>query len=393
MKYPTLDTLNVTGKTVFVRVDFNVSLDEDGNITDDARIRAALPTLNYLREKGAKLVLASHLGRPKGEVNKKYSLLPVAKRLAELLETQVVFPEDCVGMEVKKLVSEMRDKGIVLLENLRFHKGETSNDINFSEKLASLADIYVNDAFGTLHRAHASTCGMVKHFSEKAIGLLVIKEVNCLGTLLAEPERPFIVILGGAKVSDKIGVIENLMKVANKIIIGGGMAYTFLKAQGYEIGTSLLDTDHLTHAKRMLQRASAKNVEIILPVDHIIASGFTPDAQTKLVKNADDWGAFMGLDIGDESIALFTDVIKTGKTVFWNGPMGVFEMEAFQKGTNAIAKAVSEIAGMTVVGGGDSLSAVNKSGYAEKMSHMSTGGGASLEFLEGKQLPGLKVML
>ncbi|MBU1918735.1 phosphoglycerate kinase, partial [bacterium] len=324
MKYPTLDTLNVTGKTVFVRVDFNVSLDEDGNITDDARIRAALPTLNYLREKGAKLVLASHLGRPKGEVNKKYSLLPVAKRLAELLETQVVFPEDCVGMEVKKLVSEMRDKGIVLLENLRFHKGETSNDINFSEKLASLADIYVNDAFGTLHRAHASTCGMVKHFSEKAIGLLVIKEVNCLGTLLAEPERPFIVILGGAKVSDKIGVIENLMKVANKIIIGGGMAYTFLKAQGYEIGTSLLDTDHLTHAKRMLQRASAKNVEIILPVDHIIASGFTPDAQTKLVKNADDWGAFMGLDIGDESIALFTDVIKTGKTVFWNGPMGVF---------------------------------------------------------------------
>ncbi|MBU0506986.1 phosphoglycerate kinase, partial [bacterium] len=252
---------------------------------------------------------------------------------------------------------------------------------------------YVNDAFGTLHRAHASTCGMVKHFSEKAIGLLVIKEVNCLGTLLAEPERPFIVILGGAKVSDKIGVIENLMKVANKIIIGGGMAYTFLKAQGYEIGTSLLDTDHLTHAKRMLQRASAKNVEIILPVDHIIASGFTPDAQTKLVKNADDWGAFMGLDIGDESIALFTDVIKTGKTVFWNGPMGVFEMEAFQKGTNAIAKAVSEIAGMTVVGGGDSLSAVNKSGYAEKMSHMSTGGGASLEFLEGKQLPGLKVML
>ncbi|MFH1357907.1 MAG: phosphoglycerate kinase [bacterium] len=393
MKYPTLDTLNVTGKTVFVRVDFNVSLDEDGNITDDARIRAALPTLNYLREKGAKLVLASHLGRPKGEVNKKYSLLPVAKRLAELLETQVVFPEDCVGMEVKKLVSEMRDKGIVLLENLRFHKGETSNDINFSEKLASLADIYVNDAFGTLHRAHASTCGMVKHFSEKAIGLLVIKEVNCLGTLLAEPERPFIVILGGAKVSDKIGVIENLMKVANKIIIGGGMAYTFLKAQGYEIGTSLLDTDHLTHAKRMLQRASAKNVEIILPVDHIIASGFTPDAQTKLVKNADDWGAFMGLDIGDESIALFTDVIRTGKTVFWNGPMGVFEMEAFQKGTNAIAKAVSEIAGMTVVGGGDSLSAVNKSGYAEKMSHMSTGGGASLEFLEGKQLPGLKVML
>jgi 3-phosphoglycerate kinase len=393
MKYPTLDTINVTGKTVFVRVDFNVSLDDDGNITDDARIQAALPTINYLRNKGAKLVLASHLGRPKGEVNKKYSLLPVAKRLAEVLETQVVFPEDCVGMEVKKLVSEMRDKGVVLLENLRFHKGETSNDVNFSEKLAGLADIYVNDAFGTLHRAHASTCGMVKHFTEKAIGLLVTKEVSCLGTLLAEPERPFIVILGGAKVSDKIGVIDNLMKVANKIIIGGGMAYTFLKAQGYEIGTSLLDTNNLTHAKRMLQRASSKNVEIILPVDHIIASGFTPDAQTKHVKNADDWGAFMGLDIGEESIALFTDVIKTGKTIFWNGPMGVFEMEAFQKGTNAIAKAVAEVEGMTVVGGGDSLSAVNKSGYAEKMSHMSTGGGASLEFLEGKQLPGLKVML
>ncbi len=393
MKYPTLDTLDLKDKTVFVRVDFNVSLDDDGAIRDDARIKAALPTLNTLRAKGAKLVLASHLGRPKGIPDKKYSLLPVAKRLAELLEAKVIFPEDCVGMGVKKLVSELRDKEVILLENLRFYKEETENSPGFAESLAQLADVYVTDAFGTLHRAHASTVGMVSHFEQRSIGQLVEKEVGCLGKLIVEPDRPFVVALGGAKVSDKIAVIENLMKVANKIIIGGGMAYTFLKAQGYDIGKSLFEEQRLGHARKMLNRAETKGVDIILPVDHIIASKFDNDAESKVVKNGDDWGDWMGLDIGEESIRLFSEVISQAKTVFWNGPMGVFEMPNFQKGTNALAKSLAESNAMTVVGGGDSLAAVNKSGYEEKMTHMSTGGGASLEFLEGKELPGLKVIL
>ncbi|EKD51480.1 MAG: hypothetical protein ACD_62C00245G0003 [uncultured bacterium] len=393
MKYPTIDSIKFKDKTVFVRVDFNVSLDEAGKIRDDSRIKASLPTIHFLREKGAKLVLASHLGRPKGERDVKYTLLPVARRLAELLETEVLFPDDCVGMEVKKLVTDLRDKGVVLLENLRFHKGEEDNDPLFAERLASLADIYVNDAFGTLHRAHASTAGMVKHFKEKAIGRLVEKEVNFLGKLVSEPEKPYVVVLGGAKVSDKIAVIENLLNVADHIIIGGGMAYTFLKAQGFDIGKSLFEEQRLSVARRMLERAKVKGIDLILPSDHIIASKFENEASYQVAKNGDDWNDWMGLDIGPDSIAHFSAVITRARTVFWNGPMGVYEMEHFRDGTNAIAKALAESKAMTVVGGGDSLSAVNKSGFADRITHLSTGGGASLEFLEGKDLPGLKVLL
>ena len=392
MKYPTLDQLDVQGKTVFLRVDFNLSLTADGNVRDDSRLRASLPTITELRQKGAKLVLASHLGRPQGEVNAQYSLLPVAKRLAELTETEVLMPEDCVGMAVKKLIHDARDDQIVLLENLRFHAEEESCDVGFSEKLAELATVYVDDAFGAMHRAHASTVGMVKHFSQKAIGRLVEKEVSFLGRLLHEPHKPFVVVLGGAKVSDKMAVIENLMNFADTILIGGGMAYTFLQAQGFAVGKSLVEEAKLSLAKRLLERAQNKGVTILLPEDSVVAEKFAATSPFRTLSNEQSWDNGMGLDIGPKTIAKYAQVIANAKTIFWNGPMGVYEMPAFQKGTDAVAKLIAESSALKVVGGGDSLAAVEQSGYADKIDHLSTGGGAALEFLEGKELPGLKVL-
>lgn len=394
MKYPTIDNLqNLNGKTAFVRVDYNVTLNDEGEIRDDARIQASLPTLKELRSKGVKLVLASHMGRPKGKKDSKFSLLPVAKRLAELMDEEVLMPDDCVGMEVKKLVNEAKSEQIVLLENLRFHKEETENADSFAEKLASLADVYVNDAFGTMHRAHASTVGMAKHFKQKCIGRLVEKEVNFLSRLLYEPEKPFVVVLGGAKISDKIGVIESLLNSADTILIGGGMTYTFLKAKGHKVGKSLVEDEKLVLAKRLIEKAELKEVNLVIPTDSVIAQEFKADTKFRNANNDEDWGDWMGLDIGSETVVKFSEEISKAKTIFWNGPMGVYEMPAFQKGTNFIAKAIAESHAMSVVGGGDSLAAINSSGYSDEISHLSTGGGASLEFLEGKELPGLKAIL
>ncbi len=389
MKYPTLDQLDVAGKTVFVRVDFNVSL-KNGAVRDDARLRAALPTLQELLSKGAKLVLASHLGRPKGQVSPEFSLLPVAKRLAELLNTEVLMPEECVGMAVKKLVSEVRDSQVVLLENLRFYPEEESNNDAFAQKLSELADVYVNDAFGTMHRAHASTTGMVKFFKQKAIGRLVEKELAFLGRVLNEPKKPYAVILGGAKISDKIAVIENLMKVADKILIGGSMAYTFLKAQGFDVGKSLVEDSKVSVAKRLMERAQNKGIALLLPDDSVIAEKFEATANFRIADNGEAWGDWMGLDIGPKTISRYTEALADCQTIFWNGPMGVYEFESFKKGSEAIAKVVAQTKSTSVVGGGDSLAAVNASGVSAQISHLSTGGGASLEFLEGKDLPGLK---
>lgn len=394
MKYPTLESLgDLAGKVVFVRVDFNVSLDDKGVIRDDARIRAALPTLEYLRSKGAKLVLASHLGRPNGKPDKKFSLLPAAQRLAELLDVEVLLPDDCVGMEVKKHVSEMRENTVILLENLRFHEEEEANHDGFAKQLAELADVYVTDAFGTLHRAHASTVGMVKYFKQRAIGKLVEKEVNFLSQILYEPQKPVTVVLGGAKISDKIQVIEQLMNVASTVIIGGGMAYTFLLAEGHDVGKSLVEPNRLSTARKLLSRAKTKGINFLLPVDHVVAASFKNDAPAKTLSTSESWGDGMGLDIGPRSVELFADAIRKSRTVFWNGPMGVYEMPNFQKGTLGVAAAMAESSATTVIGGGDSLAAVNASGFADKMTHLSTGGGASLEFLEGKDLPGLRAIL
>lgn len=392
MEYPTLDHIDVKDKTVFVRVDYNVSLTSAGEIRDDSRIRASLPTLMELQKKGAKLVLASHLGRPKGETHEKFSLLPVGKKLAEFLKAEVIVPDDCVGMVAKKLISEMRSGGVVLLENLRFHAEEEACEESFSEKLASLAEIYVNDAFGTMHRKHASTFGMVKFFGTKAIGRLVEREVKALSRLLTESEKPFVVILGGAKISDKIAVIENLLKKADQILIGGGMAYTFLKAQGVPVGRSLVEEPRVSLAKRILDRAKVKGVKVFLPVDSVVAEDFSAEAKHRVLKTGEDWQNGMALDLGPETLAFYQEVLSQAKTVFWNGPMGVYEFPAFQKGTKSIAEAVAKIQGFSVVGGGDSLAAVQSSGFADKISHLSTGGGASLTFLEGDELPGLKVL-
>ncbi|WP_313756973.1 phosphoglycerate kinase [Tissierella sp.] len=386
-----LKDLDFAGKKVLVRCDFNVPMDEEGRITDDIRIKSSLPTINYLVEKGAKVILMSHLGRPKGEPNKKHTLEPVAKRLRELLNKKVIFAQDdfVVSDMVKKQVDAMKDGDILLLENTRFRKEEEKNEENFAKDLASLGELYVNDAFGTSHRAHASNVG-VSTYLPSAVGFLVEKEISIMGKALESPERPFIAILGGAKVSDKIGVIENLINKVDTIIVGGGMAYTFLKAQGYEIGKSLLEEDKIDLAKELLQKAKDNNVRLLLPVDVVVAREFKNDTEFKAVKIEDIPNDMMGLDIGEESIKLFSNIIKEAKTIVWNGPMGVFEMENFAKGTYAIAKAMAESDGITIVGGGDSASAVEKSGYADKMIHISTGGGASLELLEGKILPGIE---
>ncbi len=385
----TLKDFDYKNKTVLVRCDFNVPMN-NGIITDPKRITSSLPTINYLLENGAKLILMSHLGRPKGQAKPEFSLKPVGDKLRDLLKTKVIFSGDnmVVSESVKRQVEEMGSGDVLLLENTRYRSEEEKNGENFAKELASLGDIYINDAFGTSHRAHASNVGVSKYLPS-AIGNLVEKEISIMGKALSAPEKPFVAILGGAKVSDKIGVIENLINTVDTIIVGGGMAYTFLKAVGYEIGNSLLEEDKIGLAKELLDKAKDKNVDLILPVDTIVGKEFKNDTEFKTV-NVDSMPKdMMGLDIGVETIKLFSDKIINAKTIVWNGPMGVFEMENFARGTNAIAKAMSQANGVTIVGGGDSASAVEKSGYGDKITHISTGGGASLELLEGKVLPGI----
>lgn len=389
----TVENLNVEGKKILVRCDFNVPMDKEGNITDDIRIRAAMPTVEYILDKGGAVILMSHLGRPNGEPNPKYSLAPVAKRISELIEREVKFAVDdlVVGDITKELASELKQGEILLLENVRYRKEEEKNDDNFSKELASLGDAYVNDAFGTAHRAHSSTAGIAK-FLPSAMGYLIEKEVSFIGKALESPERPFVAILGGAKVSDKIGVIENLMDKVDALIIGGGMAYTFFKAQGYEVGKSLLEEDKVNLAANLIERAKEKNVELLLPIDTVVAKEFAADADHWTVNSNSIPQETMGLDIGEKTRELFAQKVKEAKTVIWNGPMGVFEMPAFAKGTREIAKALADSKATTIIGGGDSAAAVEQLGFADKMTHISTGGGASLEFLEGKILPGIDVL-
>ncbi len=393
MKKKNIEDVQVKGKKVLVRCDFNVPMDEDKNITDDIRIRAALPTIQYLIKEDAKVILMSHLGRPKGQFNEKYTLEPVAKKLAELLQKQVTFAADkeVVGESAKKAVEQMKDGEIVLLENVRFRKEEEKNDEAFSKDLSSLGDLFVNDAFGTAHRAHASTAGIAK-FLPCVSGYLIQKEIDIIGKALVSPEKPFVAILGGAKVSDKIGVITNLLEKVDTLIVGGGMAYTFLKAKGYEIGNSLLEEDKIDLAKELMEKAKEKNVKFLLPVDIVVAEKFKADSVHKTVKSEEIPKDMMGLDIGDKSVKIFAEEIKNAKTIIWNGPMGVFEMPAFAFGTKGIAKAMAESCGTTIIGGGDSAAAVEQLEFKDDMTHISTGGGASLEFLEGKELPGIAVI-
>ncbi len=385
----TIDDIEVGGKRVFCRVDFNVPLDAEGKITDDTRIRAALPTLRALHGKGARLVLASHLGRPKGKSDPAYSLAPAASHLTELLGQPVTLAADCIGAKVEEQVAAMRDGDILLLENVRFHAGETDNDPAFAAQLAALADVYVNDAFGTAHRAHASTEGVARLVQPAVAGYLMQKELKYLGEALAAPERPFVAILGGAKVSDKILVIEQLLDKVDSILIGGGMAYTFLKAQGISTGTSLLEADRVDLAGELLEKAKARGVEFLLPQDHLVAAEFNADSPAQICDNTDFPADRMGLDIGPVTIQQYRNRIAAARTVVWNGPMGVFEFDTFAQGTFAIAEALAASGCLSIIGGGDSVAAVNKAGLEEKMTHISTGGGASLEFLEGKELPGV----
>ena len=387
----TIEDIDVSGKKVLVRCDFNVPLDENKNITDETRINAALPTIKYLLEHGAAVILCSHLGRPKGEFNMKYSLAPVAKRLSEKLGFEVKLAKDVIGPDAKKLAAEVKPGQAVLLENVRFHAEEEKNDPAFAKELASMADIYVSDAFGTVHRAHASTAGVAQYLPAVA-GFLIGKELNFLGKAVTNPERPFVAILGGAKVKDKIGVITNLIEKVDTLLIGGGMAYTFMKATGGEIGNSLCDDERLSLALELLDKAKAKGVKLLLPIDNVCGKEFNNDTEQMVCESGKIPEGWEGLDIGPKTVELFSKEIKAAKTVVWNGPMGVFEMPNFAKGTLAIATAMAESDATTIIGGGDSAAAVTQMGLAGKMSHISTGGGASLEFLEGKTLPGVAAL-
>jgi len=391
----TINDLDLHGKRVFIRADFNVPL-KDGVVTDDTRIRETLPTLRLAIQKGGRLVLASHLGRPKGGPDSKYSLAPVAKKLSELLERPVVFAEDCVGADTEAKSKALPDGGVLLLENVRFHPEEEKNDETFSKQFAKLCDgLFVCDAFGSAHRAHASVVGITRFVKQSAAGLLMEKELAYIGKAITNPARPFVAILGGAKVSDKIEVVENLMKIADIMLIGGGMAYTFEKAQGLEIGKSLVENDKLDLAKRLMAEAKEKNFKLLLPIDHVVAAEFKADAKPTTCDVTNTPADRMGLDIGPKTIAAYVAEIAKAKTIVWNGPMGVFEMPAFAKGTLEIAKAVAAAtaSGATsIVGGGDSVAAVHQSGVSTKISHISTGGGASLEFLGGSKLPGVEAL-
>uniref|UniRef100_A0A0C9S9E2 Phosphoglycerate kinase n=1 Tax=Wollemia nobilis TaxID=56998 RepID=A0A0C9S9E2_9CONI len=382
---------DLKGRKVFVRADLNVPLNENQDITDDTRIRAAVPTIKYLIGNGAKVILSSHLGRPKG-VTPKYSLKPLVARLSELLGVNVVKADDCIGQEIEKLVASLPEGGVLLLENVRFYKEEEKNDPEFAKKLASVADLYVNDAFGTAHRAHASTEGVTKYLKPSVAGFLLQKELDYLVGAVSDPKRPFASIVGGSKVSSKIGVIESLLEKCDILLLGGGMIFTFYKAQGLKVGASLVEEDKLDLAATLMQKAKDKGVSLLLPTDVVIADKFAPDANSKIVPCSEIPDGWMGLDIGPDSIKTFSDALDTTKTVIWNGPMGVFEFDKFAVGTEAIAKKLAELSGKgvtTIIGGGDSVAAVEKVGVADKMSHISTGGGASLELLEGKTLPGV----
>lgn len=388
----TIEDINVAGKKILVRCDFNVPLDGD-RITDENRLLGALPTLKYLIEHGGRLILTSHLGKPKGP-DAKFSLAPVAKRLSVLLGKEVKFAADdtVVGDNAKKAVAEMKDGDVILLENTRFRAEESKNGEEFSKELASLADIYVNDAFGSAHRAHSSTEGVTKYLDTAVAGFLINKELKFLGEAVNNPVRPFVAILGGAKVSDKINVINSLLDKVDTLIIGGGMAYTFLKSQGFTVGTSLLEEDKVDYAKEMIEKAKAKGVNLLLPIDNVVADKFSKDAAPVVTEDQNIPEGYMGLDIGPKTSELYADAIKGAKTVVWNGPMGVFEFENFAKGTIKVAEAMAESDATTVIGGGDSAAAVNILGFGDKMTHISTGGGASLEFLEGKELPGIAAL-
>ena len=388
----TIERIPLEGKRVFIRVDFNVPMDEYSTITDTTRIENVAPTITYAAQRGAKVIIASHLGRPKGKADQRYSLSPVARQLTGILGKPVAMAEDCIGPKVAEKIDGMKEGDILLLENLRFHPGEEANDASFSMELASMADVYINDAFGAAHRAHASTEGITRYMDVVGIGFLMKREIDSLERFTANPERPSIMILGGAKVSDKIGIIGHLLNEVNTLLIGGGMAYTFLMAEGVEVGKSLVEADQVDQALRTVSEANRKGVKFLLPIDHVVGDRFDPKATKKIVPNGGIPSEWVAMDIGPKTARIFSDEIKEAKTIVWNGPMGVFEMEAFAKGTISIAKAIAQSKAFSIVGGGDTVAAVKMAGVADSISHISTGGGAVLEFLEGKSLPCIEAL-